>query len=56
MKGLFENVAIDLPIFRPIVRHTIKPGPAVAAIPSISLIETLLLCIAELIMNSIFYK
>ena len=54
-ESLFENVAIDFPILRPIVKHTTKPGPAVAAIPSISFIETSLL-IAELIMNSIFSK
>ena len=42
MNGLFENAAIDLPMFNPTVKHTIKPGPAVAAIPSILLKETLL--------------
>ena len=40
--GLFENAAIDLPMLSPTVKHTIKPGPAVAAIPSILLKETLL--------------
>ena len=42
MNGLLENAAIDFPILRPTVKHTIKPGPAVAAIPSISFKETLL--------------
>ena len=42
MNGLFENAAIDLPMLSPTVKHTIKPGPAVAAIPSISFRETLL--------------
>ena len=34
-KGFSENAAIDLPMFRPIVKQTVKPGPAVAATPSI---------------------
>ena len=42
MKGLFENAAIDFPIFRPTAKQTTKPGPAVAATPSVSLIEILL--------------
>ena len=51
--GLLENVAIDLPMFSPTVKHTIKPGPAVAAIPSISFKETLLSSKAALIIYSI---
>ena len=49
IKGFFEKVAIDFPILRPIVKHTIKPGPAVAAIPSILFKEVLLFSKAELI-------
>ena len=35
-KGLLEKAAIAFPMFKPTVRQTINPGPAVAAIPSIS--------------------
>ena len=56
MNGLFEKVAIDLPMLSPTVKQTIKPGPAVAAIPSILLKEILLSSNAVLIMNSIFSK
>ena len=52
MNGLFEKVAIDLPMLSPTVKQTIKPGPAVAAIPSILLKEILLSSNAVLIMNS----
>ena len=50
------KAAIDFPIFKPTVRHTINPGPAVAATPSICWIETLLSDNAESIINSIFSK
>ena len=40
----------------PTVKHTIKPGPAVAAIPSISFRETLLSSRAASIIYSIFSK
>ena len=54
--GLFEKAAIDFPIFKPTVKQTIKPGPAVAATPSISSIEILLSFKALSIMYSIFSK
>ena len=53
-KGLFKDPAIAFPAFNPTVKHTIKPGPAVAATPSISLTFNLLSLIAFLIINSIF--
>ena len=55
--GLFENAAIVLPMFSPTVKHTINPGPAVAAIPSISSKETLLSSKAALIIYliEVFY-
>ena len=36
MKGLFKDAAIVFPKFNPTVKQTINPGPAVAAIASIS--------------------
>ena len=54
MNGLFVNAAIDLPMFNPTVKHTINPGPAVAAMPSILFKETLLSPKAALIIYSIF--
>ena len=56
IKGLFENAAIDFPTFKPTVKQTTKPGPAVAATPSISLIENLLSLRAVFIMYSIFSR
>ena len=41
-------------MFKPTVKHTIKPGPAVAAIPSISFNDISLSSKAFLIINSIF--
>ena len=35
IKGLSAKPAIILPIFKPTVKQTINPGPAVAATPSI---------------------
>ena len=53
---MLENAAIDFPILSPTVRQTINPGPAVAAIPSISFKEILLSFKALSIMNSIFSR
>ena len=53
-EGLFPKAAIDFPTLRPTVRQTIKPGPAVAAIPSSSLISDLLSVKAFLIIKSMF--
>ena len=36
IKGLLKNDAIDFPKLRPTDKHTIHPGPAVAAIASTS--------------------
>ena len=36
IKGLFNDAAIVFPKFNPTVKHTINPGPAVAATASIS--------------------
>ena len=36
MKGIFRDDAIAFPKFKPTVKQTIKPGPAVAATASIS--------------------
>ena len=51
-----KDPAIAFPIFNPTVKQTIKPGPAVAAMPSKSLIlnPAYYSLIAFLTMNSIF--
>ena len=54
MKGFSAKAAIDFPILRPTVKQTIKPGPAVAATPSILSIVNLLSINALLIIKSIF--
>ena len=53
-KGFFNDPAIAFPAFKPTVKQTIKPGPAVAAIPFILLKFNLLSLIAFLIIKSIF--
>ena len=58
---LMDNVMygvrdVDFPMFKPIVKQTIKPGPAVAATPSNSSIEILLSFKAVSIMYSIFSR
>ena len=49
-----REAAIAFAILSPTVKHTINPGPAVAAIPSISLILVLLSFKDLLIIKSIF--
>ena len=44
--NVLEKAAIDFPIFKPTDRQTIKPGPAVAATPSI-LFKSILLSLRD---------
>ena len=52
--NLFPKAAILFPMLKPTCKHTTKPGPAVAAIPSKSLIFFLLFWRAFSIIKSIF--
>ena len=54
MNGLFKDAANVFPKFKPTVKQTIKPGPAVAATASISSSLTLLSKIAFSDIKSIF--
>ena len=54
IKGFFKDPAIAFPTFKPTVKQTIRPGPAVADIPFILLKFKLLSSMALLIMYSIF--
>ena len=56
MNGLFKEAARVLPKVNPTDRQTIKPGPAVDATASISLILILLSSIAFFTIQSIFSK
>ena len=54
IKVLLSDAAIAFAMLNPTVKHTINPGPAVAAIPSTSSILILLSFKAFFIMKSIF--
>ena len=56
MNGLFKETAKAFPKLNPTERQTIKPGPAVDAIASISLIFIPLSLIAFLTIQSIFLR